>query len=92
MSEESPRHLPPEALEDWLAKVSELLGVDEAVDVPAVLDLTRDVARDVARPAAPLTTFVLGLALGGGENGDFEARFRDLSGKVTGLAADQTGQ
>lgn len=62
------RHLPPSALEDWLAGVSEMYGlgtdVDPSTDIAAVLDVARDVARGVARPAAPLTTFLLGLAVG----------------------------
>jgi hypothetical protein len=31
-----------------------------------VLDLARDVARGVARPAAPLTAYLLGVAVGRG--------------------------
>lgn len=89
MSEENPRHLPPEALDDWVAQISGLLGVEEEIDIEAVLDLTRDVAHDVARPAAPLTTFVLGLALGRRPEADFEPEFRDLHAKLTGLAAKQ---
>jgi hypothetical protein len=34
--------------------------------VTAVLDLTRDVAHGVARPAAPLTAYLLGVAVGQG--------------------------
>lgn len=64
----SERHLPPSALEDWLAGVSDLYGLtgdlDPGTDIAAVLDVARDVARGVARPAAPLTTFLLGLAVG----------------------------
>lgn len=62
------RHLPPEALNDWLAGVSALYGlgddIEPTTDVAVVLDVARDVARGVARPAAPLTTFLLGLAVG----------------------------
>lgn len=91
MSQETPRHLPPEALDDWMAKISELMGVDEDVDIGAVLDLTRDVAHDVARPAAPLTTFVLGLALGRLPRDQFETAFADFHAKLTELASQQTG-
>lgn len=48
-------------LEEWLAVVSEELGI-EAVDATEVLDLARDVAHGVARPAAPLTCLLVGLA------------------------------
>ncbi|WP_053615044.1 DUF6457 domain-containing protein [Nocardiopsis sp. NRRL B-16309] len=35
-------------------------------DVDRVLDLARDAAHSVARPAAPLTTYLLGVAVGQG--------------------------
>ncbi len=89
MSQETPRHLPPEALDDWVEKITELLGIGEAIDVAAVLDLTRDVAHDVARPAAPLTTFALGLALGRRPEAEFDREFRDMHAKLTELAAEQ---
>lgn len=61
----APAHLPPEALEAWLAAAAEALQLDPAeVSIATVLDLARDVAHGVARPAAPLTTFLLGLAYG----------------------------
>ncbi|ADP79250.1 DUF6457 domain-containing protein [Pseudofrankia inefficax] len=53
------------ALEDWVARAGDALGLDPAaVDVAQLLDLTRDVAHGVARPAAPLTAFLVGLAAG----------------------------
>ena len=33
-----------------------------------MLDLARDVAHEVARPAAPLTAYLLGVAVGGGQD------------------------
>lgn len=89
MSNENPRHLPPEALEEWMATVSGLLGIEERVDIAAVLDLTRDVAHDVARPAAPLTTFALGLALGRLPEDEFEPKFRELCAELTRVAAGE---
>ncbi len=48
------------------------LGIADVVDrdqaTRLVLDLARDVAHDVARPAAPLTTFLVGLAAGRADN------------------------
>lgn len=35
-------------------------------DVDRILDLARDAAHSVARPAAPLTTYLLGVAVGQG--------------------------
>lgn len=61
----SPKHLPPEALDDWLAAAAAELGVEaDDVDIATVLDVARDVAHEVARPAAPLSAFLLGLSVG----------------------------
>ncbi len=61
---ETPKHLPPEALDAWLAEAKRVLEIDDEIDIAALLDVAKDVAHNVARPAAPLTTFALGLALG----------------------------
>ena len=53
-------------LEDWLAAAAAELGVDPTVDTRLLLDMTRDVAHGVERPAAPLTTYLLGLAVAAG--------------------------
>jgi hypothetical protein len=55
-------------LDDWLDTACTALGLPElsAADRQTVLDLARDVAHGVVRPAAPLTAFVLGLAVGRG--------------------------
>jgi hypothetical protein len=54
-------------LEDWTAAVCADLGLDpEDVNVTVVLDLARDVAHGVARPAAPLTAYLAGIAVGRG--------------------------
>ena len=55
---------------------------EEAVTV--LLDLARDAAHGVARPAAPLGTFVLGLALGASGGGMDD--LRRLAGRLTELA------
>jgi hypothetical protein len=52
-------------LEDWTAAVCADLGV-ERPDSMLILDLAREVAHGVARPAAPLTTYLAGLAVGAG--------------------------
>jgi len=56
------------ALDDWTATVRTGLGLAEAVadEQRLVLDLARDVAHDVLRPAAPLSTYLLGVAVGRG--------------------------
>jgi hypothetical protein len=55
------------ALDDWTAEACRALGLDPAdVDVPLVLNLARDVAHGVLRPAAPLSAYLLGVAVGRG--------------------------
>lgn len=54
-------------LEEWTAAACAELGLEPGnVDVPTVLDLARDVAHGVARPAAPLTAYLAGIAVGRG--------------------------
>ena len=71
-------------LEDWIAAVCAELDVDP-VDTTLVLDLARDVAHGVARPAAPLTAYLLGLAVGRG------ADARQAAAAVTALAESWPG-
>jgi uncharacterized protein DUF6457 len=76
-------------LESWLDEVARALGVDSAaVDVKGLLDLTRDVAHEVARPAAPLTTFLVGVAVGR-RGGEISAT-RDAVAAVQRLAQART--
>ncbi len=55
-------------LEEWYAAVARQLDIPDAVGwerAPVVvLDLARDVAHGVERPAPPLTSFLLGVAVG----------------------------
>lgn len=54
-------------MNEWIAQVTEALGLPpDSVDLRAVLDLTRDVAHGVDRPAAPVTAYLLGIAVGRG--------------------------
>jgi hypothetical protein len=78
-------------LDDWLREAAaalELSPADKAVlgeeAVTVLLDAARDAAHGVARPAAPLGTFVLGLALGASGGGiddlrRFARRLADLA-------------
>ena len=52
-------------LDQWMAAVCAELGVPLA-DTKPVLDLARDVAHGVLRPAAPLTAYLVGVAVGRG--------------------------
>jgi molybdopterin-guanine dinucleotide biosynthesis protein A len=72
-------------LEDWLARVRAELALDDGTDANVVLDLARDVAHGVARPAAPLTTYLLGVAVGRG------ADPRTAAATIAALAKDGSG-
>ncbi len=55
-------------LERWAEAACAELGLPpDQVRIRLVLDLARDVAHAVERPAAPLTAFLLGLAVGAGQ-------------------------
>ena len=52
-------------LDAWITELADALGVDIAsVDRDLLLEVARDAAHGIARPAAPLTTFLVGLAAG----------------------------
>ncbi|MFX4271209.1 DUF6457 domain-containing protein [Propionibacteriaceae bacterium Y1685] len=59
-------------LDEWTDLVADELGLSgidlDADNIHIVLDLARDAAHQVQRPAAPLTTFLVGLAVGRGEH------------------------
>ncbi len=55
-------------LDDWTDALCAELGLDpNDVDKKTVLNLARDAAHAVDRPAAPLTTYLLGIAVGRGQ-------------------------
>ena len=72
-------------LDAWVAELSEELGIEPAsVDRNLLLDVARDAARGIARPAAPLTTFLVGLAAG--RAGGDAAAVRDAATTAMRLA------
>ena len=78
-------------IDDWLRRLSAELDVaDVALDHRTrhlVLDLARDAAHEVERTAAPLSTFLVGVAVGRGQTLDGAAA------KLTALAlAPNDGQ
>ena len=80
---------PDAALDHWLAKLaSELRLPAGAIDRTLLLDLARDAAHNIARPAAPLTTFAVGLAAGlaARDGGNLPEVVRRLCADVTALA------
>lgn len=65
------------------------LGVDPATvddQRDVVLDLAKEVAHQVVRPAAPLTTYLLGVAVGRG------ADPKQAAAVLTALAVDWSGK
>jgi hypothetical protein len=68
-------------LETWIDAACAALGLSPSdVATRAVLDLARDVAHQVDRSAAPVTAFMLGLAVGAGQPLD------DATGRLRALA------
>ena len=77
--------MPERSLEQWVAELSTALDLPpDSVDVTLLLDLARDAAHGVARPAAPLTTFLVGLAAGrsGGSRADLLAAVAITQGRL----------
>jgi hypothetical protein len=55
-------------LDDWIGTICAELGLDPSdVNQKTLLNLARVAAHTVDRPAAPLTTYVLGIAVGRGQ-------------------------
>jgi hypothetical protein len=80
-------------LQRWLDTACAELGIDPVeADTRTVLDLARDVAHQVDRPAAPVTAYLLGIAVGRGQPlGATAERLTDLAAGWAGPAGN-TGQ
>ena len=73
-------------LDSWTKAACAELGIEPAIaDARAVLDLARDVAHGVERPAAPLTAYLLGVAVGRG------ADLPAAAGRLSALAVSWAG-
>lgn len=71
-------------LNSWLNSVAAELGITDVAldnnDIHTLLDLARDSAHEVERLAAPLTTYLVGVAVGrGGSLGAAAARVTALA-------------
>jgi hypothetical protein len=53
-------------LEEWVTAARAELGLADHVDVELLLDIAREAAHGVQKTAAPVTTYLLGLAVGRG--------------------------
>ena len=52
---------------DWVSEACDAVGVDAAqVDIVEIHHLSKQVAHRLERPLAPVSTFILGLAVGAG--------------------------
>jgi len=68
-------------LDAWVTAAGRELGIDPAeVPTKAVLDVARDVAHGVLRPGAPVTAYMMGLAVGrGADAADVADRLSELA-------------
>ncbi|HEY8620739.1 MAG TPA: DUF6457 domain-containing protein, partial [Dermatophilaceae bacterium] len=53
-------------MKTWINAVCTELNLPKDVNVDAILDVAREAAHKVERPAAPVTTFLLGMVVAGG--------------------------
>ncbi|GAB2817315.1 hypothetical protein GCM10027176_22450 [Actinoallomurus bryophytorum] len=68
-------------LDEWIQATCEELGLEPGdMHRDLILDVARDVAHGVARPAAPLTAYLMGLAVGRG------TPVRDAAARITEMA------
>ena len=68
-------------LDAWAAAAAAELGLDPAdVQTGRVLNVARDVAHQVLRPGAPVTAYLMGIAVGRG------ADPADVAGRLSALA------
>ncbi len=72
----------PAPLNAWIRRLAADLGISEDVDVKLVLEVARESAHRVARPAAPVTAYMIGVAVGRGGQG---TDLRPLADRVLAL-------
>jgi uncharacterized protein DUF6457 len=77
---------PMNELDRWVTTAAGELGLrPEDVQTKAVLDVARDVAHQVLRPGAPVTAYLIGVAVGRG------ADPADAAARISALALDWHG-
>jgi hypothetical protein len=71
----------PDPLDAWIEMACVELGVDPGDEyTKTILNLTRVIAHKVDRRGAPLTSYLLGLAVGSGQPlADAAARLQDIA-------------
>ena len=79
--------------EGWLDVVARELDIDATVDPGPLLSTARDVAHNVERKATPLTTFLIGIAVGQrGAEVELEALCRRVSELARAWDSDADGR
>jgi len=80
-------------MERWVAAARAELDLESVdVPVPLVLDLAKDVAHNVLRPGAPVSAYLLGLAVGrGADPAEAAARLAALARDWPGAGPDPVG-
>lgn len=53
-------------MDTWVEAVKRELGITDDVDVAVILDVAKEAAHAVQRPAAPVTTYLMGVAVANG--------------------------
>lgn len=84
MAKDDPAEI--ESAHRWLASAATELGLDQEIVralAKPLLDLTREVAHNRSRPAAPLTAFLVGLAVSG--RGPKEEVVADVEKRIDAL-------
>ena len=69
-------------MKSWVDAVKKELSLDVSVDVEALLDIARVAAHTIERPAAPVTTYLLGIAVAHGFD------FNEACQKIDALAKE----
>lgn len=73
-------------LEDWTACAAAELGIEGEVPLTLLLRLSREAAHRVVRPAAPVTTYLLGVAVArGADPAEAAARLEALLPPAAGV-------
>lgn len=53
-------------MDEWIEQLKSEFDIDTQPDIDVILNVARDAAHHVARPAAPVTTFLMGVAVAHG--------------------------
>lgn len=66
----------------WIDEAATALGLEPRVPVQEILDVARDAAHGVVRPAAPVSTYLLGMAVARGADPAAAAEvLKELAGR-----------